>query len=141
MPSYRARLADSLRRLARLKLDAGDTAGADADARRAVTLFEGLPSREGREWFWLACARATLAAAAGRSGAGTSAALEPGLADQAMDDLRQAAAAGYRSSAMYRLRAGAGPAPRPRRLPAAPAGPGHAGRRVRPGPFCSVTAG
>ncbi len=55
-PGYRARLADSLRRLARLELDAGGAAAAEADARRAVTLSEGLPSREGRDWFRLACA-------------------------------------------------------------------------------------
>jgi eukaryotic-like serine/threonine-protein kinase len=99
-PFYRARLADSLRRLARLKQNAGDTAGADADARRAVTLFEGLPSRAGADWFALACARATLAA--GRGGSGTSVAVASGLADQAMDDLRQAAATGRRSPAAYR---------------------------------------
>ena len=109
MPGYRARLADSLRRLARLKLDAGDTAGADADARRAVTLFEGLPSRDGRDWFCAGLRRATLAAAAGRGGSGTSAALAPGLADQAMDDLRQAAATGWRSPAAYRYEPALGP--------------------------------
>jgi hypothetical protein len=111
VPGYRARLADSLRRLARLKLDAGDAAGADADARRAVTLFEALPSRDSREWFWLACARTTLAAVAGasRGVAGTSAALEPGLADRAMNDLRQAIAAGYRSPAVYRNERALGP--------------------------------
>jgi hypothetical protein len=50
----------------------------------------------------LACARATLAAAAGRDGAGPSAAEAPGLADRAMADLRNAAAAGYRNPPMYR---------------------------------------
>jgi eukaryotic-like serine/threonine-protein kinase len=102
VPSYRGRQADSLRRLGWLKLDTGETPGADADARRAVTLFEGLPSRDGREWFALACARATLAAAAGRGRARTSTLLAPGLADQAMTDLRQAAAAGWRNPAAYR---------------------------------------
>jgi hypothetical protein len=109
VPGYRARLADSLRRLARLELDAGDAAGADAGARRAIALFEGLPSRDGREWFWLACARATLAAAAGRDGAGPSAAEAPGLADRAMNDLRSAAAAGYRNLAVYRYEPSLGP--------------------------------
>jgi eukaryotic-like serine/threonine-protein kinase len=108
VPSYRGRQADSLRRLAWLKLDTGETAGADADARRAVTLFEGLPSRLGREWFALACARATLAAAAGR-GERTSALLAPGLADQAMTDLRQAAAGGWRNPAAYRYEPALGP--------------------------------
>jgi hypothetical protein len=102
VPVYRTRLADSLRRLARLKLDAGDAAGAIADTRRAVSLFEGLPSPEGRERYWLTCARATLAAAAGRGGVAPSAAEAHGLADRAMDDLRQAIAAGYRSPAVYR---------------------------------------
>jgi serine/threonine-protein kinase len=102
VPSYRADLADSLRRLAWLKLDAGDAAETDADARRAVKLFEALPSRHGREWFSLACARVTLAAAIGRGETATSAAPESSLADQAMNDLRQAAATGYRSPAVYR---------------------------------------
>jgi serine/threonine-protein kinase len=109
VPAYRAHLADSLRRLAWLKLDAGDAAGADADARRAVALFEGLPSRDGRDWFWLACARATLAAAAGRYGAAPSAAEAPGLADRAMDDLRSAAAAGWRNAPAYRHEPSLGP--------------------------------
>ncbi len=91
-PGYRSRLADALRRLARLKLDAGDSAGADADARRAVALFEELPSRDGREWLRTACACATLSAASKASD----------LADRAMDDLRQAAARGYRNPAQYR---------------------------------------
>jgi tRNA A-37 threonylcarbamoyl transferase component Bud32 len=99
VPGYRAHLADSLRRLAQLKLDVGDTAGADTDARRAVTLFDGLPTPEGREWFWLACARATLAAAAA----------EPSMADRAMTDLRQAIAMGYRSRAVYRYEPALGP--------------------------------
>ena len=109
VPGYRACLADSLRRLARLKLDAGDATGADADARRAVKLFEGLPSRDGRAWFWLACARATLATAAGRGGAGTSAAPESSMADQATRELRRAVAAGYRSPAVYRHEPALGP--------------------------------
>jgi hypothetical protein len=83
-------------------LAAGDAAGAVADARRAVALLEGLPARDARQWFSLACARATLAATAGRGGAGPSTALASGLADRAIDDLRRAAAMGYRSPAAYR---------------------------------------
>ncbi len=101
-PGYRARLADALRRLDRLKLDAGDGAGAAADAGHAVALLEGLPARDGREWFWLSCARATLSAAAGSGGPGPSAGAGPRLADRAMDDLRRAAAMGYRNPALYR---------------------------------------
>jgi serine/threonine protein kinase/tetratricopeptide (TPR) repeat protein len=101
VPVYRTRLADSLRRRAWLKLDAGDAAGANADARRAVTLFDGLPTREGSEWFSLACARATLSDA-GRDRATASAATTSALADQAMNDLRQAARASYRNVTAYR---------------------------------------
>jgi hypothetical protein len=77
-------------------------AGADDDAGRAVGLLEGLPARDGPQWFSLACARATLAAAAGRGGSGPSAAEAPGQADRAMDDLRRAAAMGFRSPAAFR---------------------------------------
>ena len=101
-PAYRARLAEGLTLLARLELEPGDAAGADADARRAVGLLEGLPTRDSRQWFSLACARATLAAATGRDGSGPSTALASGLADRTVDDLRRAAAMGYRSPAAYR---------------------------------------
>jgi hypothetical protein len=43
----KAILAGGLRRLALVKLAVWDCAGASADARRAVGLFEGLPSRQG----------------------------------------------------------------------------------------------
>jgi hypothetical protein len=102
VPAYRARQAEGLRLLAALEFAAGDDAGAVADARRAVGLLEGLPARDARQWFSLACARATLAAAAGRDGPGPSTALASGLADRALADLRQAAAMGYRSPAQYR---------------------------------------
>jgi serine/threonine-protein kinase len=101
-PAYRARLAEGLRLLAGIELEAGDSAGAVADARRAVGLLEGLPARDARQWFSLACARATLAVAAGRDGPGPSTALASGLADRAIDDLRRAAGMGYRSPAAYR---------------------------------------
>ena len=102
VPAYRVRLADALRRLARLKLDAGDVAGADDDARRAIALLEGLPSRVGGQWFGLACARATLAAAAASRGTNPSAGTALGPADRAMNDLRRATQAGHRNRAAYR---------------------------------------
>jgi hypothetical protein len=101
-PRRSGRSKDHQRHPLGLKLDAGDAAGADTDARRAIALSEGVPSRDGRDWFYLACARATLAAAAGRDAAATSAAGAPALIDQAMIDLRQAAAMGYRIPAAYR---------------------------------------
>ena len=69
MPVYRARQADSLRRLASLKLETGDAAGAITDAGQTITILESLPLRGGWEWFNLACADATLLAAADRDGA------------------------------------------------------------------------
>jgi serine/threonine-protein kinase len=102
VPLYRARLAEGLRLLAGLELAAGDDARAVADARRAVGLLEGLPARDARQWFGLACARATLATATGRDGPGPSTALAFGLADRAIDDLRRAVAMGYRNAAQYR---------------------------------------
>jgi tetratricopeptide (TPR) repeat protein len=108
LPVYRALQADGLRRLARLRLDAGDAGGAAGDARRAIALLEGSPSRDGREWFWLACARATLAAA-DRGGPAPSAGAAPGLLDRSMDDLRRAAAMGYRFPALYRQEPALGP--------------------------------
>ncbi|MFO0958443.1 MAG: hypothetical protein U0800_13600 [Isosphaeraceae bacterium] len=98
----RSLLADALRRRARLELDAGDAAGADADARRSVDLFEGLPSRNGREQFAIACARATLSASAAREEAGP-------LADRAMADLRDALARGNRSTPLDRYEPDLGP--------------------------------
>jgi serine/threonine-protein kinase len=101
-PAYRARLAEGLRLLAGLELEAGDAFGAGADARRTVGLLEALPARDARQWFSLGCARATLAAAAGRDGPGPSTARASGLADRAIDDLRRSAAMGYRNGAQYR---------------------------------------
>ncbi len=101
-PAYSSHLAEALWRLARLKLDAGDAAGAMADARQAVALLVGLPSRDGGQWFGLACARATLSAAAGRDGPVSS-------ADRAMDDLRRAAPMGWRNPALYRYEPALGP--------------------------------
>jgi hypothetical protein len=46
---------------------------------------------------------------AGRGGARTSALLAPGLADQAMTDLRQASAVGWRNPAAYRYEPALGP--------------------------------
>ena len=46
---------------------------------------------------------------AGRGGARTSALVAPGLADQAMTDLRQAAAVGWRNPAAYRYEPALGP--------------------------------
>jgi serine/threonine protein kinase/tetratricopeptide (TPR) repeat protein len=100
-PPLRSLLACSLRRLALVKGLTGDLAGASADTRRAVTLFEALPSRSGFEWFETAGAHATLSALAGRGGSGVPAAEGTSEADRAMAGLRRAVAMGYRESDEY----------------------------------------
>ncbi len=82
--------------------DLGDPAGAAADARRALRLFEGLPSRSGEQWFETACCRAALAGLAGSEGSGVSAAEAKDEADQAMALLRKTVDMGYRSSGAFR---------------------------------------
>jgi hypothetical protein len=73
--------------------DDSDTAAADTKARRSVQLLETLLNCDGREWFWLACACTTLAAAShDASGRATSGAQK--LADRAMADLCEAVAQG-----------------------------------------------
>ena len=99
---YRTGLANGLRRLAWAKLATGDVAGAVADARRAVDLYEGLPSRRDADWFGLACARATLADAAGRDGPGRSAPEAANLAGRAMANLSIAVAMGLRNLKLCR---------------------------------------
>ena len=93
---YRSDLAYSFLRRGLARGDLGDPAGAAADARRAVALWEDLPSRTNEGWFQSACARAALAGLAGRAGSGVPAAEAVGEADVAM---------GYRSPALFRTEA------------------------------------
>ena len=70
---YRGSLAENYlnRGLARSAM--GDPAGTAADVRRAVGLYDALPSRTQEQWFLSACAHAALAGLAGRAGSGVSA--------------------------------------------------------------------
>ena len=97
VPMYRSHLARSYRRRSLARGDLGDPAGTAADARRAMALWDGLPSRTGQEWFETACAHAALAGRAGRAGSGVSAAEAASEADVAMALLGRAVAMGYRS--------------------------------------------
>jgi tetratricopeptide (TPR) repeat protein len=94
---YRSDLAWSYRRRGLARGDVDDLAGAAADARRAIALWEGLPSRTDGEWFETAFARAALAGLAGRDGSGVSAAEAASEADVAMALLGRAVALGFRS--------------------------------------------
>jgi tetratricopeptide (TPR) repeat protein len=94
-------LASSLRRRALLRRDQGDAAGSAADARRAVSLWQdSVPT--GWFGFEIACAHATLAGLAGRSGSGVPASESPGEAIAALSALREAAELGYRNVDQYR---------------------------------------
>jgi eukaryotic-like serine/threonine-protein kinase len=89
-------LAGSYRRRGLNRRDLGDFAGAAADARRALALWDGVPSRTGAEWFETACCHAALAGLAGSAGSGTSADSGPAEAERAMELLRRAVAMGHR---------------------------------------------
>jgi tetratricopeptide (TPR) repeat protein/tRNA A-37 threonylcarbamoyl transferase component Bud32 len=98
MTMYRSHLAYSVRRLGLTRLAGGDLAGAVADVRRAIALYEGLPSPTAEEWYELACCHATLAAASAREQAGISAGEGAAEADEAMTLLHKAVAQGYRNT-------------------------------------------
>jgi hypothetical protein len=80
----------------------GGPAGATADARRAVELFDALPLRSGRVWFDSACAHAALAGLAGREGSGVSAAEATSEAETAVALLHKAVGVGFRNPDVYR---------------------------------------
>jgi serine/threonine-protein kinase len=108
-PWYRSLLAHSLRRRGLALRDLGDPARAAADARRALGLFDGLPSRSGEEWFETACCHAALASLAGHDGAGVSAAAREEETDRTMGLLRRAAAMGYRNANAFRTESALAP--------------------------------
>ena len=85
-----------MRRLGLLCLATGNVAGAVAEARKAVALFNGSPTRSVKECYELACCHAALAAA-GRERSPSSAVDGAAEADQVMKLLRQAVCDGYRN--------------------------------------------
>src|SRR5262249_20660325 len=89
LATYRSSLAPSLRRRGLARSALGDPAGAAADARHALELYEGLPSRSGAEWYETACCRAALVGLAGVAGSGLSVAARESEADAAMDLFRK----------------------------------------------------
>ena len=95
---YRSHLAYSVRRLGLTRLAGGDAAGSVAEARRAIALYEGLPSPTPEAWYELACCHAALATASGREPAGISAGQGEAEADKAMTLLHKAVGQGYRNA-------------------------------------------
>jgi serine/threonine-protein kinase len=99
---FRVGLAGNLLNRGQARRAIGDSAGASADLRRALALYNGLEWRSSEGWFSFACSRAALAGLAGRPGSGVSAAEAASQADAAMALLREAVGRGYRSRAPYR---------------------------------------
>jgi tetratricopeptide (TPR) repeat protein len=94
---YRSHLARSLRHR-----DLGDPAGAAVDARQALGLLDGLPSRSDTEWFETACCHAALSGLAERDGAEESAGAGEAEATKVMGLLRKAVGMGYRDFDTFR---------------------------------------
>jgi serine/threonine-protein kinase len=92
---YRSNLACTLRRRGLVRRDLGDAAGAAADARRALSLYNELPKKSGEQCYETACCHGALAGLAESPGAGVSTRAGPAEADLATDLLRRAAGMGY----------------------------------------------
>jgi hypothetical protein len=102
VPIYRSHLAWSYRRRGLARRDLGEPSGAAADTRKALELWDDLPSRSGQEWFETACGHAALAGLAGQPGSGVSAAEAESQAETAMALLCKAVGLGYRSPDAFR---------------------------------------
>ena len=100
--TYRSDLASSLSRRGLARLDLGDPGGAVADTRRALAMWDGLPSRSGEEWFETACCHAVLGGLARRKGPGVSADDGQSETDKAIALLTSAVAMGYRDVNAFR---------------------------------------
>jgi tetratricopeptide (TPR) repeat protein len=98
-PSYRSGLAEGCRCRGLARRALGDADGAAADLRRAVGLYDALPSRTPEQCYFSACAHAALAGLGDRSRSGKLTALVTSEADAAMALLHQAVAAGYHNPA------------------------------------------
>ena len=95
-------LAGTLRHRSLARSDLGDAAGAKADARRALSLFNRSASRSSALWFATACCHATLCGLAGRDGAAESAAEKEHEAAEAIRALTRATALGFRNLVEWR---------------------------------------
>ncbi|MGO9465621.1 MAG: tetratricopeptide repeat protein [Isosphaeraceae bacterium] len=95
-PSYRSKLAGSLRRRGLARRDLGHPAGAAADVRRVLEIFDGLPTRSREEWYETACCHAAMAGLAATAGSGVSASQAASESDAAIALLKKAVGLGYR---------------------------------------------
>jgi eukaryotic-like serine/threonine-protein kinase len=92
----------SLRGRGLTRLVLGDVAGAMADTRRALQIWDGIPARTGEHWFETACCHATLSALAARGPAGNPAGESSAEAAEAMALLKQAVRLDFREVARYK---------------------------------------
>ena len=67
-PDYPLSFAYGLRGRGLAHFDLGDAAGAAADTRRSLGIWDGMTQRGGWHWLQIACCHATLSALAGRPG-------------------------------------------------------------------------
>ena len=95
-PAFRGGLAFSLRRRGLVRRDLGDPAGAAADVRLALVIYDGLATRSREEWFEIACCHAAAASLAGTVGSGISANEAASESNAAIASLNKAVALGYR---------------------------------------------
>jgi len=98
----RTKLAADLRALTLIESALGDVAGAAADTRRSLKLYEGLADRPAVSLYNLACYHALLAGLGAKAGSGVPPAEVRAEAEQAMRSLCEAVAAGWRDVAHMR---------------------------------------
>ena len=103
--SYQAALSFSLRGRGLARLELGDIAGGTADTRRALEIWDGLPTRMGEHWFETACChrRPCRQAARGPRGLGRTGprGLSGREANKAMALLNKAVRMSYRQFDKY----------------------------------------
>jgi tetratricopeptide (TPR) repeat protein len=92
----RSELAVTLVNIGGIMRQTGQLAEASTTYREAVAVLDALPSRAPEDHYNRACARACLAAIAGQPGSDLTAAEGLAACDRAMEDLRLAAAFGFR---------------------------------------------
>jgi tetratricopeptide (TPR) repeat protein len=103
IPDYQAELALSLSRLGISHRRSGRHADATASFRQAVAILERLPTLTPCNYYNLSCFRALLAGGTGDAGSGLTVADGRAVADQAMDALRRAVAAGFSNVGIMRV--------------------------------------
>jgi hypothetical protein len=93
---YRSHQAWAFRRRGLARGASGEPAGAAPDARRALALYAGVPSRSGQDSFNEGCCHVLLAALAGRDGARVSAVQGEAETARPRAVLRKTVGMGYR---------------------------------------------